>query len=144
MGRINSRRKGRVGENEVIGMLQPIVDKVCKECGKVRFELMRDQRQRFQPKLYDIVGIPWLALEVKRVENQSGINGWWKQTLDATKEGQVPVLLYRQNNRPWMVRTRVSLRVRKGVSVKCTVTMSFAQWAVWFEQKLSAELSGSR
>ena len=136
-----SRDKGGRGEREAISLLQPVVDGVCEEAGMPSFELVRDSRQRYQKKLYDIFGLPWFAFEIKRVENQSGIGGWWRQVREATKEGQIPVLMYRQNNRPWMVRTKVSIPVVKGgPAVRMTVTMTFDDWKVWFREFLRYRL----
>lgn len=139
-----SRNKGARGEREAIALLQPIVDRACDHCGQPRIELVRDTRQRYQKKLYDIFGLPWIALEIKRVENQSGINGWWKQVKEATKPGQIPVLMYRQNNAPWKIRTRLPIKIKDRVSVIATVTMDFSQWATWLETKIRMELVGSR
>lgn len=52
---------------------------------------------------YDLIGVDWLALEVKRHENLQ-VSQWWKQTLRQTGEGQVPMLMYRQNRTPWKFR----------------------------------------
>lgn len=134
-----SRNKGARGEREAIALLQPVVNRVCADCGKVPFALIRDTRQRYQAKLYDVFGIPWMALEVKRVENQSGLEGWWRQTLAATKEGQTPVLMYRQNNQPWKVRTRVTVLAGKS-KIKITVNMRVDDFLVWFEYRLRSEL----
>jgi hypothetical protein len=143
-----SRNKGAGGEREVIRLLQPIVDRVCAACGCPSFELIRDGRQRYQKKLYDIFGLPWLSMEVKRVENQSGIEGWWRQVLAATKEGQIPVLLYRQNHGKWKVRVKVRIHCGgKGASaryVRTVVTMTWEGFCAWFEQKLLSELERQR
>lgn len=141
MGGRMSRNKGAAGEREAIGLLQPIVDQVCEEAEMPRFELVRDSRQRYEKKLYDIFGLPWFAFEIKRVENQSGIGTWWRQVKAATKDGQISVLMYRQNNRPWMIRTRLPIRVVKGgPAVRMTVTVTFVDWSVWFRQFLRSVL----
>lgn len=143
MGGRMARSKGQRGEREVIALLQPIVDKVCDGCGRVRLELKRNLHQRFAKKQYDIDGVPWIALEVKRVENLSGIGGWWRQTLDSTREGQTPVLIYRQNHGQWKVRMRVPVRAGgKGAPVvKCTVTVDLPTFLVWFEQRMRYEFN---
>lgn len=145
MGGARSRNKGARGEREVLGMLQPIVDRVCDACGKVRLEIRRNYAQRYAPKQYDLIGIPWLAVEVKRVENLSGLGSWWRQTLAATKDLQTPVLFYRKNHGKWKVKTRVPVRAgNKGEGaphVWATVTMDIDSWLVWFEQRLKHELS---
>lgn len=152
MGGRMSREKGARGEREIIGMLQPMVDEVCEECGVVRFELRRNPSQRFAPKQYDVIGLPWIALEVKRVENLGGLGSWWKQTLNATGPGQVPVLVYRPNNRPWKARLNVPVSVVKGefvngtgftpaVNVRMTIDINWHSFTVWFKVKLRTELS---
>lgn len=148
-----SRNKGAGGEREAIALLQPAVDEVCYELNVQRFELIRDSRQRYEKKHYDIFGCPWMALEVKRVENQSGLGSWWEQVCLATAEGQTPVLMYRPNNSPWKIRTRVPISVVKGgfyegrgmfkpVRVRMAVDITFPDFLVWFKLKLKAELTG--
>lgn len=135
----SSRNKGARGEREMIAVLQPIVDRVCDECGQPRFEIRRNYTQRFQAKECDLIGIPWMSFEVKRVENLSGMGGWWRQTLKATREGQVPVLFYRQNHKGWKVRFRVALDAGR-YKVRSTVTVDLATFLVWFEHRLKSEL----
>lgn len=155
MGGMMSRRKGAGGELEIIKLLQPIVDEVCAELGKARIELIKDTRQRYEKKRYDIFGLPWMALEIKRVENQSGLGGWWRQVKEATQPGQTSVLAYRQNHMPWKVRMRVYISVVKGgwtdgrdgresiyvkpVRVLMTVDVTWEQFIVWFRQRVIAE-----
>ena len=88
-----SRDKGSRGERQVIQMLQPIVDEVCDECGQPRLVLRRNASQRFAAKQYDVIGIPWMAMEIKFHENHSGREGWWRQTLEACMPGQIPILI---------------------------------------------------
>ena len=49
---------------------------------------------------YDLNGIPWLAIEVKRQEKLC-LPAWWRQTINQTGDGQIPCLVYRQNRKPW-------------------------------------------
>lgn len=56
---------------------------------------------------YDLVGIDWLALEVKRQEGLN-ISGWWRQAVRQAGEGQTPFLMYKQNFKPWGFRVRFS------------------------------------
>ena len=134
-----SRNKGARGELEVIAMLQPIVDKVCEETGHPSFVLRRNQDQRYAPKQYDLIGVPWVALEVKRVENQSGIGSWWRQTKEATKDGQIPILIYRPNHQKWKVRCRIPILA--GITViRATVNVDIETFLVWFEYFLKSKL----
>lgn len=132
-----SRNKGARGEREAIALLQPVIDRVCERTGEIRFELKRDYRQRFEGKRYDLIGLPWFAFEIKRVENLSGMGGWWRQVMDAADDGQIPVLMYRQNHRKWKVRTRLPIRVVKGgTAVRVTMDIRIEDFLVFMEQFL--------
>ena len=141
MGGNSSRQKGARGEREAIALLQPHVNDICGQCGKAAFELIRDSRQRYEKKHYDVFGLPWLALEVKRHENLGPLNSWWQQTRASAKEGQIPVLMYRANNQPWRVKMRVPVAIRKGVRVRMDVTVSWDDFIVWFRERLKRELT---
>lgn len=97
---VNARAKGQRGEREAIAVLQPIVDVVY---GPGVLVLERNLTQT-RGGGYDIVGLPWLALEVKRQESGSS-SQWWRQTIRQAKPGQVPVLMWRGNRQPWRYRT---------------------------------------
>lgn len=90
------RTKGAVGEREFASVLQEEVDKFTRGI------TMRRNLEQTQCGGFDIVGLPWLALEVKRQETLH-LGQWWQQCL-AQAGGRVPVLAYRQNRMPWRVR----------------------------------------
>lgn len=139
---VNSRNKGAGGEREVMAHLQPVLDRVCVATKCPQIVLQRNQDQRFAAKQYDIVGIPWMAFEVKRVENQQqhGIETWWEQVKAATRPGQIPVLFYRPNHHPWKVRLRIWVKAGKTRKVKCSVTMDLPTFLVWFEERMLSYL----
>ena len=140
MGGKSSLEKGKNGEREVVKLLQPIVNRVCQEFEEC--DVARLQRNTLQSDNggFDIVGIDWLALEVKRQE-QLNINSWWMQTLAQTKTGQHPVLFFRQSRQQWRVMTLVPLRLDEcsaPLQVRGEITLeAFLQF---FERKLRAEL----
>tara|TARA_B100000749_G_C18389759_1_gene449700 strand:- start:141 stop:575 length:435 start_codon:yes stop_codon:yes gene_type:complete len=142
MGGRMSREKGARGEREIIALLQPIVTQVCDELNRPVFELRRNPSQRFAAKQYDVIGLPWVALEVKRVENLSGLGSWWKQTLEATNDRQTPVLVYRPNHVAWKVRIRTIVAVVKGgPHIRMTMDLDWHTFLTWFKAKLFVELS---
>jgi len=50
-----------------------------------------------------------LSIEVKRQESLS-IPAWWKQSVEsARRTGGVPILLFRQNHKPWRCRMLVEI-----------------------------------
>ena len=104
--RINSKDKGGRGEREIIALLQPIVDRVYRVAGKLPPKLQRNSMQANGLGGCDVVGLDWLALEVKRCETLL-LDQWWQQTISQAKQGAMPVLCYRQSKQPWRVRTYV-------------------------------------
>lgn len=112
---INIRAKGQTGEREIANALNPIVLKLL---AKYRFPLPQAdkppiQRNQNQSAVggADLVGTFGLAIEIKRQEALS-VNTWWKQcTTQAAAAGEVPVLIYRQNGKPWRVVTMGALNL---------------------------------
>ena len=102
-----SRNKGQRGEREVVKLIQPVVNKVYEGRG---LEPPAIERNLMQSRSggYDIVGLEWLALEVKFQESLS-VDQWWQQTIQQTKCGQVPVLIYRKSHVKWKVMMPVSI-----------------------------------
>lgn len=99
---INVRQKGQRAEREAIKLLQPVIDTVYAEVGQEPPMLERNQQQTNKGG-YDIIGLPWLALEIKH-QKVLKIEAWWEQTLRQAKGKQMPVLMYKQNNGKWRVR----------------------------------------
>ena len=100
---INIRTKGASGELEICRILEPIVRGVLAECGKelpVQAIIQRNQNQSAVGGS-DLTNTFGLCIEVKRQE-QLAINDWWKQCVEAAvRNNEIPVLLYRQNQRKW-------------------------------------------
>ena len=112
--------KGKRGEREVVKLLQPIVDRVYNELGIEPPVLKRNTLQSFAGG-YDIIGIDWLALEVKFQERLQ-IDKWWQQTIQQTAQGQFPVLFFRQARKKWRVIIGISL-----IPDDCTLMHSRAE-----------------
>lgn len=101
MAKSFAQAKGARGEREVIKLLQPIIDAAFEAVGKESPLLQRNQMQSHKGG-YDIIGLDWLALEVKHQETLL-IHQWWCQTLKQAGEEKVPVLIYKQNRVKWRV-----------------------------------------
>ena len=84
----NSRvNKGKRGEREAAALLGEMLDT------KVIVAV--------HDKAADIQALPGLAVEVKRQETLN-LGGWWRQTCrQADIDGDIPVLIWRQNRKPW-------------------------------------------
>ena len=134
-----SKQKGKRGEREVVILLQPIVNKVFEARGLEIPTLYRNQNQSFQGG-YDIDGIDWIALEVKRQETLQ-VNKWWEQTIKQASPEQVPVLVYRQNQQKWKVMMYGYLDCGEQ-RVKTPVTITLEAFLVYFEVRMCAVLDG--
>lgn len=134
-----SRNKGKNGEREVITLLQPVVTEIYQSCGLERPIL---QRNHMQVDLggYDIVGLPWLAMEVKRHETLQ-VYQWWQQTLASAKPHQEPILIYRQNKQNWKVRMYGNIPCGSQRLTHVPVTISFEDFLVWFRLRTLEEIN---
>jgi|TARA_R110000764_G_scaffold1960_2_gene8550 hypothetical protein len=142
MARINSRTKGANGERQVVHLLQPIINEEYELAGLAPPLLQRNQMQSHQGG-YDLVGIDWIALEVKfyKEVTEAHITKWWKQCWDQATNGEMPVLIYRQNKGKWKVRMNVALQL--GESSKQIVTpaiITVDAFTHWFRYRIKAEL----
>ncbi len=102
---INIRQKGAGGEREVITLLEPVVRRVMLDTGYPIPEKPIIQRNQNQTAVggSDLTNTFGLAIEVKRQETLA-VNQWWMQCVNsASRNGEIPVLMYRQNQKKWHV-----------------------------------------
>lgn len=155
---VNAKQKGANGEREVAALLQPVVDKAYMETlGITLGEVPKLQRNLLQTREggYDLVGLDWLALEVKRVEalgvggiRKGHIRQWWAQCVASATRGKEPVLIYRPNGWTWTIRMygHLSLPDRDGVRgkrVKTPVTCELEAFMIWLDLRIRHELVGA-
>jgi hypothetical protein len=95
---------------------------------------------------YDLLGLDWLALEVKRQENLQ-VSTWWKQTVKQAKPGQTPFLMYRQNRGRWKFRTALAAAhyspCGQSTVSQLVVELEEDQAKLWFQTELWNRLSNS-
>ena len=89
--KINSRQKGAAGERELSNIL--------KSHG---FNTRRGQQYCGANGDADVVGIPNVHIEVKRVENLQ-LDKAMEQAVRDAKEGESPMVFHRKNHKPWLV-----------------------------------------
>lgn len=87
---MNSREKGKRGEREFV--------KVCRDNG---YDCRRGQQYNGLDG-QDVVGLPGIHIEVKRVERLN-IEEAMAQSLRDTKEGEIPIVAHRKNNCEWLI-----------------------------------------
>lgn len=88
---MNSREKGKRGELEVAHIL--------KEYG---YDTRRGQQFSGLNGDADVVGLPGVHLEIKRVEKLN-IDNAMAQSIRDAKEGEIPVVMHRKNRASWLV-----------------------------------------
>lgn len=146
---INVRSKGQRAERQVIGVLQPVVNEVYMSLGCPIEQVPRLQRNTLQSDIggFDIVGLDWIALEVKHQEKLE-CSKWWQQTVRQAKNGQEPILMYKQNN----VRFRVMLHGQIAIhrshaetgrrkKVRTVVDIPLDVFLLYFRERVYSELT---
>ena len=88
---MNSRDKGKRGELEVASLLR-----------KYNFDTRRGQQYCGANGDADVVGLPGIHLEIKRVEKLN-INEAMTQSINDANEGEIPTVFHRKNRAPWLV-----------------------------------------
>lgn len=88
---MNSRQKGAAGERELA--------KVLRSHG---FETRRGQQYCGSNGDADVVGLPGVHIECKRVERLHLEDAMAQSRADA-REGEIPVVMHRKNNCKWLV-----------------------------------------
>lgn len=89
--RINSKSKGAAGERELA--------KKLKECG---YDCRRGQQYCGANGDADVVGLPGIHIECKRVERLN-IDEAMLQAIRDRKADELPAVFHRKNNHKWLV-----------------------------------------
>lgn len=88
---MNSRQKGKRGELELAHLLQAY-----------GFNTRRGQQYSGASGEADVIGVDGLHIECKRVEQLNLYNAMEQAERDH-RPGEVPVVIHRKNNKPWLV-----------------------------------------
>lgn len=87
----NSRAKGARGERELANVL--------KEYG---YDTRRGQQYSGANGDADVVGLPHIHIECKRVEKLN-IDKAMQQSMEDSRENEVPVVMHRKDRQRWLV-----------------------------------------
>jgi len=145
---INVRQKGAEGERQVIKALEPIVRRLYEKHGLTLPAKDIIQRNQNQTAVggKDLVNTFSLAIEVKRQETLS-VPAWWRQCVAAAnRNGEVPVLLYRQNNKAWrcMFYMGAPLPASRGAVTSSMTLLAETDWEsflTWFEHWVDRKIA---
>lgn len=88
---VNSNAKGKRGELELV-----------HELNKNGFKTARSQQYNGNAGAADLIGLPGVHIECKRVERLNISEAMAQAERDA-KNGDIPVTMHRKNGEPWRV-----------------------------------------
>ncbi|HZW97796.1 MAG TPA: hypothetical protein VFF56_03010 [Bacillota bacterium] len=92
MANINSKAKGKTGELEFANL--------CKKYGF--HQARRSQQYAGINNDADVVGLPGIHAEVKRVEKLN-VSKAMEQAIRDCGEGDIPIVAHRKNYEPWLI-----------------------------------------
>lgn len=141
---INPRTKGQSGEREVANVLESIIRDNLTTLGFKLPEKPIVQRNQQQSAVggKDLLNTFCLAIEIKRQE-QLSINKWWEQCCESAQElGEIPVLLYRQNRKPWKCITWGNPSNYNDLTVR--IEMTWEDFLNWFDQVVYTSLQTTK
>jgi Holliday junction resolvase len=92
MGKINSRDKGKRGELEIAHIMQGY-----------GFDARRGQQFSGLQGDADVVGVPYLHLEIKRVQALNLDKAMEQSKRDASVNGDIPTVVHRKDRQEWRV-----------------------------------------
>ncbi len=88
---MNSRNKGKRGELELA--------RILREHG---YAARRGQQYHGGADSPDVIGLPGIHIEVKRVERLNLTEAYAQAFRDAA-DGEIPAVFHKRNHEPWMV-----------------------------------------
>lgn len=139
---ISIRSKGQRAERAVADLLNSIIVKVY---GTTEVKLSRNLTQT-QIGGHDLVGLDWLAIEVKHQETVC-LEQWWVQAkrqaaAHALRSNQrtIPVLIWKQNRVRFKVRMPGRIQILNGRHVETPVDIELPAFLLWFEESLKARM----
>lgn len=91
MGKINSKQKGKRGELEAAHFFQ-----------KYGFDARRSQQFAGMNGDADVVGVPFLHLEIKRTEKLN-LDKAMEQSKRDAREGEIPTVVHRKDRQDWRI-----------------------------------------
>lgn len=102
MGGLHSRNKGKAGEREVRDKFRKALKGYMADV-----EDIRRNHQQAEIGGADLVGVPYLSVEIKRVQKITwgkGLMDWWEQCCEqAAADSKTPCLVFRQDHGMWLV-----------------------------------------
>lgn len=132
------RQKGHNGEREVVRWLTELAAPVCHTVGSP-VPLFERNINQSRDGGYDVKGLEWLAVEVKRVETEFQPK-WWLQVIKSKEDRQLACLLFRRNRMRWRAMVQIPTEIG-GRLITFDATLDQVQFEAWFRWQLFSRLS---
>lgn len=143
---INPRTKGASGERELKTMFATLMAEVEQETGLPGLShMVKRNTTQSDRGGDDLVGIPLISIEAKRQEALS-LNTWFAQCVkSAQAQKLMPVLIYRQNRKPWKVVTYGALcHPEHPASMWAKIELDLEDFLTWYRSLYADWLRGKR
>lgn len=131
------RQKGAAGEREAAKLLMEWLRDIYIEAN-VEPEVIERNLSQSRAGGHDLDGLPWCNIEVKRQEKLQ-LGDWWRQTLNQTKPGNIPLLMWRQNRQPWRFRTWATMQIGP-VTHQAVVDLDEPNARLWLRAQVQTRL----
>jgi hypothetical protein len=140
-----SRNKGKRGESEVlllfVGAMRQVEYKLgitADDSTAPSKKIQRNLNQSIDGG-HDIVGIPFYAVEVKRVEKPQ-LNAYWKQTMEQAIKAQLrPLLVWKVAKQDWKCRCILMHPSEQFIVADCNLMDWLYQFQTEYWRLLSRE-----
>lgn len=143
---VNPRDKGANGEREIVDILNFEIYSALKELEFPEYECLKGMRtvQRNQNQSAvggnDLSNCLGLSIEIKRQEDLS-VGSWWAQCLAAAqRNNEMPVLMYKQNRKPWRIRTFGWVNLPDSTHLQAIVEFDIDTFKSWFRKWAKAKI----
>lgn len=136
--------KGKEGEREIARYLRGVIGDVIKQIPTLTqtdidrlSEIVQRNTNQSSSGGCDIM-LFGIAIEVKRQETLN-LNNWWNQCLtSAVRNDHTPVLIWRQNRKPWSVMMHVEIPISEtGESVLGVGVVKLEHFLTWFHHHIT-------
>ncbi len=137
--------KGKNGEREIADLLRTEIYVLIArntwddETNSKLYDLVQRNQNQSAEGGGDI-NLLGLSVEVKRCETLE-VEKWWRQaTASAERNGDAPVLIYRQNRKAWHVVMEVGLGVTASSTMRVRGTIDIESFKMWFSAYAKAKI----
>lgn len=136
---VHALNKGKTGEREIVTLLNKVLSELVAENSYPQdvVEMLQNVAQRNQNQSAvggGDVNLFGVSIEVKRQEALQ-VDKWWQQcTTSASRNKDIPVLIFRQNRLKWRVVMPGALILDKSAYMHTRIETDIDSFKQWFKR----------